>query len=39
MPNPDYDDVSAMLTGVAMLAGAHSTSAQGTQEFRPHSQR
>ena len=37
MPNPDYDDVSAMLTGAAMLAGAHSTSTQAAEEFRPHS--
>lgn len=37
MSNPDYDDVSAVLIGTAMLAGAHSTSAQAAEEFRPHS--
>jgi hypothetical protein len=37
MRSPDYDDVSAMLTTVAMLAGAHSTSANAPEEFRPHS--
>jgi class 3 adenylate cyclase len=36
MPNPDYDDVSAILTEAAMLSGAHSTGAHA-EEFRPHS--
>lgn len=36
MIQPDYDDVSVMLAGAAMLSGAHSTSAHAAEEFRPH---
>jgi class 3 adenylate cyclase len=36
MVQPDYDDVSAMVAGAAMLAGAHSASVHAAEEFRPH---
>ena len=36
LTDPDYDEVSVMVGGAAMLAGAHSTSAQAADEFQPH---
>ncbi len=38
MTQPDYEDVSLIFAGAAMLSGAHSSSAHAAEEFRPHSQ-